>query len=876
MRGTPTTFWGKLEKDEGGTVVAWHPLIHHCADVAACTLVLLDRSILGRRLARLAGWEALDATVVERLAALAAFHDVGKFNHGFQYKAHPQPPRVGHVSEGAQLVFADNRRREEAHEALGVAKWLPWGLEGVAERLLLASIGHHGRPPTEYNRTPDPHLWSIGDVDPVEGIDRLRQATEAWLPRAFQNDTGVPPLPREPAFEHGFAGLVMLADWFGSDRRYFEYSEHFDAQLRFRQAVERAREAIREMGVDVREARRSLGPGEVRFSSISEHPSPRPAQAQVASLPLPAAPSVTVLEAETGSGKTEAAVWRFLQLLRHSAVDGMYFALPTRSAATQIYGRVVQALERAFPEPETRPPCVLAVPGYLSADGKEGLRLPGFEVLWPDHQQQRYRAWASEHPKRYLMGAVVVGTIDQVLLSVLRVPHAHMRQTALLRHLLVVDEVHASDAYMGALSAEVLVRHRRAGGHALLMSATLGSVVRQQLLGSHAQRFDEAAAVAYPAISHREGDAPATTAGVCAPGSRKACRVRCVPTLGDERAVADRAVGAARKGARVLVIRNTVAGCLAVQREVEQRERDGVEPLSMRLGDAPVPHHSRYCPDDRKALDRAVETALSPKAPAGRGVVVVATQTVEQSLDVDADLLLTDLCPMDVLLQRIGRLHRHRRARPAGFETATAEVLVPDAELGTFLRKDGKAWGPHGLGTVYEDLTVLLATWRCLEAGSVTVPDDCRRLVEETTHPERLAALAASQGDAWVKHSERTGATRLADRRLADLQCVDWTSSYFECGFPEDLEQRAKTRLNDLEERRVEMLRSVTTPFGHVVREIKVPGTLARDLVVDGPVDGQEDASGFAFHVGPAAFRYTRLGLEREQDMQDREGTNRE
>ena len=870
MQGTPTTVWGKLEKDDAGSVVAWHPLVHHCADVAACAFVLLDSSILGRRLARLAEWEALAPVVVERLAVLAALHDLGKFNNGFQRKALAQSPWVaGHVSEGAQLVFANNRRRAEAHEALRLDRLQEWGVEDACLRLLLASIGHHGRPPAAYEKTPAARLWCTGEVDPIAGIKSLLEAVEGWFPRAFQVDVSSPLLPRKPALEHAFAGLVMLADWLGSDRRYFDYCDHLDPQRRFCDAVKRARDAVVCMGVDVTPARRFLGPKDIDFSSVSEHPSPRPAQEQVAAIPLPMSPSVTVLEAETGSGKTEAAVWRFLQLLQSGAVDGMYFALPTRSAATQIYGRVLEALRRAFPSEQTRPPCVLAVPGYLCADGKEACRLPGFEVLWPDHDRQRYRAWASEHPKRYLMGAVVVGTIDQVLLSVLRVPHAHMRQTALLRHLLVVDEVHASDAYMGALTAEVLSHHRRAGGHAFLMSATLGSAVRQQLLGSPAQSFEEASTTPYPALSHREGDAAAATAEIFAPRIPKTCTVRCIPSLGQQQVVAQRAVQAARKGARVLVIRNTVAGCLAVQVEVEQHEGDGGNSLALRLGDRPVPHHSRYCPEDRKALDMAVERALSPTAPTGRGVVVVATQTVEQSLDIDADLLITDLCPMDVLLQRMGRLHRHRRARPPGFESARVEVLVPDVGLGSYLREDGRAPGPHGLGTVYEDLTILLATWRCLEVGTITVPDDCRRLVEETTHPERLASLCASQGPAWIKHSERTGATRLAHKRLADLQCVDWARSYFECGFPEDLEQRAKTRLSDLEDRRVELARPVRTPFGHVVSEVKVPGVLARDMSVEGAVEATQDSAGFTFSVGPAAFRYTRLGLERDAEMED-------
>ncbi|MEZ4454914.1 MAG: hypothetical protein R3B09_36020, partial [Nannocystaceae bacterium] len=117
------------------------------------------------------------------------------------------------------------------------------------------------------------------------------------------------------------------------------------------------------------------------------------------------------------------------------------------------------------------------MPGYLRVDEQEGTRLPGFEVLWNDdpRQRYRYRGWAAEGSKRYLAGAIVVGTIDQVLLSTSMTSHAHLRATAASRQLLVVDEAHASDAYMNRLLEEVLAFHLAAGGHAFLMSATLGS-----------------------------------------------------------------------------------------------------------------------------------------------------------------------------------------------------------------------------------------------------------------------------------------------------------------------------------------------------------------------------------------------------------------
>jgi CRISPR-associated endonuclease/helicase Cas3 len=125
-----------------------------------------------------------------------------------------------------------------------------------------------------------------------------------------------------------------------------------------------------------------------------------------------------------------------------------------------LYKRVCEAVDRMF-EGRSKPAVALAVPGYIGADGVTGRALPGFEVQWDDDPSdaERRARWAAEHPKRYLAGTIAVGTIDQALLGAITVKHAHMRTACLLRHLLVVDEVHASDAYMEGLLTHLLSLH---------------------------------------------------------------------------------------------------------------------------------------------------------------------------------------------------------------------------------------------------------------------------------------------------------------------------------------------------------------------------------------------------------------------------------
>ena len=226
-------------------------------------------------------------------------------------------------------------------------------------------------------------------------------------------------------------------------------------------------------------------------------------------------------------------------------------------------------------------------------------------------------------------------------------------------------------------------------------------------------------------------------------------------------AAAKRALAAARAGAKVLVVRNTVNHAVATQQALEKLALNGSDlGLLFACQGLPTLHHGRFAADDRRLLDRAVEERLRKDRASG-GLIVVGTQTLEQSLDIDADLLMTDLCPMDVLLQRIGRLHRHPRDdRPAGYDTPRCVVLTPDVDdLSPLLkyRQDANGLGPHGY--VYEDLRVLEATRRLIaEHRDWSIPRMNRELVERATHPEALEDIVEEleqTDDDWRVHANR-------------------------------------------------------------------------------------------------------------------------
>ena len=518
-----------------------------------------------------------------------------------------------------------------------------------------------------------------------------------------------------------------------------------------------------------------------------------------------------------------------------------------------------------FPDPENRPPVLLAVPGYAQLDGVDvKTLLPGPETRWEDDaaKARQERAWAAERPKRFLAATVAVGTLDQALLSVLQAPHAHLRSVCLDRSLLVVDEVHASDPYMRQLLSHLLTHHLGVGGHALLLSATLGAAARTGLTNAGAARVKPpdlvtARTAPYPALT--VGGQPPLAVTAAMPD--KTVQVELVAALADPVALLPRLVAALNAGARVLVVLNTVARVMALQHAIETEAAISKTAL-FHCQAVSAPHHGRFAAVDRAVLDVAVSARFGKNSDPGP-VLLIGTQTLEQSLDLDADLLVTDLCPMDVLLQRIGRLHRHGRIRPPGFETARCIVLIPqDATLECWLSKDGKARGLAGLGNVYPDLRVARRTLDLLaERPTLAIPRDNRWLVEGATHPEALAML---DSPLWQRHAQEVEGGAMAQAVQATL--VSIRPQPFGSFTFNPLNAKAQTRLglNDL---RVRLDRVVTSPFGQRLAELVIPGHLAPATVEEEAVVLAETVEGLTLRCGDMRYRYSRLGLERMEHV---------
>jgi CRISPR-associated endonuclease/helicase Cas3 len=448
-----------------------------------------------------------------------------------------------------------------------------------------------------------------------------------------------------------------------------------------------------------------------------------------------------------------------------------------------------------------------------------------------------------------------VGTIDQALLSALQVKHSLLRSVCLDRHLLVIDEVHASDPYMREVLCALLAGHGKRGGWALLLSATLGEAAAARFFGREMQPLESALARPYPLVT-TYGDALAMPAA----RSRR-IEVTLAPTLTDDEALLSPLVQALQEGARVLVVCNTVARANGLFRRVEstlQQHHPELLDALFALDGVRCPHHGRFAREDRERLDAAVTAALGKRSASGARLII-GTQTLEQSLDIDADWLVTDLAPMDVLIQRFGRLHRHdARERPAAFATPNVCVRVPAADLLSFLRSDGTLRGPAGLGSVYADGRVLACTWDELAQRPVLcLPQEARALIELATHPQAWDALPPT----WREHGAHIEGKELADMRIALRSVLD-EQPFGELHYA-DKSEKVLTRLGrptfDLP-----LATPMTSPFGVTIQRVQIPAHWLPEGETPEHVNATTAAEGFRFQIGGHAFCYTRFGLEKD------------
>jgi CRISPR-associated endonuclease/helicase Cas3 len=761
-----TDFWGKAR--EGGG--AAHPLLAHCLDVAAVAVLSAPAGL------------GIDPRAVGFLVAL---HDVGKFSRPFQAKARefwpdalgsyvPAPPGPAHDVVGAHLLSRplaadlDDLMPPTGGNTRG---WTP----STRMHVWRALEGHHGRPPAP------------GDVSDKVVCNACVDSARTFL--ADLRSVFNPPVWRRPVSERDvillswrLAGLTTLADWVGSNVEWFPYVESIgDPSAYFwGRALPQAAAALAAAGLSATRASaftglRGLFPG----PGITDL---TPVQKWAETVELPDGPVLAVIEDQTGSGKTEAAMCLTHRLMASGRSNGVYVALPTMATANAMYGRAADCYSRLF-APDTRPSLALAH-GHADLDIRFRAAIDGGTANPADAEaaESRCAAWLASSNRRALLAQVGVGTVDQALLAVLPVRHATLRLQGLSGKVLLIDECHAYDAYMREELCALLRFHAALGGSVILLSATLPRSMRQSLVDAYRDGLSaqpvEPTSQEYPLATIAGRDVVQETP--CAPEVRLSRRVR-VTRLNDADAAVDRIVPSADAGAAVCWVRNTVNDAIEAAELLRAR---GVEATLF---------HARFAMSDRLQVEAEVLRRWGRRG-TDRPGVLVATQVVEQSLDIDFDLMVSDLAPVDLLIQRAGRLWRHERGdrREPG-----PELLIVSPPP---VADPGPAWILEtlpGSALVYGDALLWRSARVLFAAGEIVSPSGLRGLIEGVYAPADAVppGLTRAAGDAERRELRAAAVGRQAVLNLRAGYRADVGQWDSDVRTPTRLEERPTVRL---------------------------------------------------------------------------------
>jgi CRISPR-associated endonuclease/helicase Cas3 len=698
-------------------------------DVAASAEAILAREPESTR-ARMAAIFGLDWEQARPwLLFLVACHDLGKACPGFQCKWKNLSSLETGKSPNTDINHAFVSQ-------IALSAWLPeqgWP-EELAELVADAVGCHHGE-----RAAPSVLDHLMGDRRATGKADwehGRRELIEALLEVLEPSVTPTKEKLSGPDFML-LSGLTSFADWIGSNEEWFKFGNPADcADLNVWFQVRRAcaEQALDAIGWEfrtplVKESKsfaEVFGPGFV----------PRPLQQTLAdALTELKGPAILLLEAPMGEGKTEAAFFAHLELQRRFGHRGLYIALPTKATGNAMFTRTLKFLQGQGMNRQLD--LQLVHGGALLYDTFQNLKVS--DIYDPKAGGEvRAGEWFT-HKKRALLSEYGVGTVDQALLPILPVRHNFVRLWGLANRVVVFDEIHAYDAYTGTLLIHLLRWLLALGSSVVLLSATLPPSIRRKLATVVSSTLPGQEAE-YPRLSvFQHGENIRQKHFQADPARRQTVRLQpLTPDLPDMRTALEACL---TQGGMGLALLNTV-----------QRAQDlyqlfpGGEPLARgdqrvgkRLADETEVFlfHARFPSDRRQEREeQALESFGKENTRIGRKILI-ATQVAEQSLDLDFDVIATDLAPIDLILQRAGRLWRHARA-----SRAISEPLLLVAGLaGDAPSSFGK---PLWWGAVYRE-DILLRTWNLLRGKQqVTLPDEIDSLVQ-AVYEEQVGVPESAQ-----------------------------------------------------------------------------------------------------------------------------------
>ncbi len=613
---------------------------------------------------------------------IAAAHDVGKVNPHFQEKLWRLIPGYGANSNSA-LKNANPAFEKNIGMHGGVSQV---ALEGVGSFIPEIAGMHHGSSPDSLFLLPEDAL--LGGP----AWQKARLELIAHLKIFFQQDW---PIINSNIQATVIAGLTTVSDWIGSGP-IFEQLSSVDPGL----YDEFVHEAVDRAGFISPKLHKGLS-----FEQVFHPYTPRPIQRAL--YESVQGPGVYILEALMGSGKTEAALYAAYKMMEKGQANGIYFALPTRITSEKIHERMNLFL-KAILAPEDQHCALLAHGSAWLADSDMGEDArPGYD--WFDSK------------KRKLLAPFAVGTIDQALMAVMNVRHGFVRAFGLAGKVVILDEVHTYDAYTGSIMDNLIHALRELGSTVILLSATLTEERKKGFLKEGNEILDKISSTRYPLVSKSMHGQPIEYS----PPIENVQNSVKITHIEDEGHLFESIRTRALAGEYILWIENTVQEAQQVFKALASWGND----QNIQVGLI----HSRFPIVQRNKLESYWVDTYGKEGihkRKGAGKILIGTQVLEQSLDLDADLLVTRIAPTDMILQRIGRLWRHQEIvawRPDG---AIRQAWILSPNLQTILK--GPKWGFGPSGKVYAPYVLARSLLVLNNLDEITIPVDMRLLIEET------------------------------------------------------------------------------------------------------------------------------------------------
>ncbi|AEC02346.1 CRISPR-associated helicase/endonuclease Cas3 [Parasphaerochaeta coccoides] len=664
--------YAKTTQKSTGEIVPGINVETHCQIVGA----------VAQLLAKLSSCIPHDQYSIRSYALLAACHDIGKVNPLFQekirrnlscYKANSAP--------GLEAARPELERDFGPHAYVSqiALKWY----KKDSTRISSILGRHHGLAyKSKHSGTAE-----------IFGGNPWKQEREKLIERLCKHFNSDFPSIADFLYASYISGFVTVADWIGSGEPfsnllYDEDPSEYDISAALSMAGFVPFDIIPNL----------------EFSNIFSF---TPNAIQNVLTDSYAGPGLYIVEAGMGMGKTEAALYIAYKLLEQHQATGCYFALPTQLTSEKIYKRFSDFLNKILDPKNKHTPLLL--------HGKSWL----FETELGEEGRIGY-SWFDSR-KRGLLAPFAVGTIDQALLSIMNVKHNCVRLYGLAGKVVILDEVHSYDTYTGTLMEKLITSLRSLGCTVILLSATLTTSQQQRFLKQNIDSCVLKNTNAYPLITRLQ-DSHIHCATISHPSEPESVSISCSHDLSALKLLVREK---AAMGENVLWIENTVQEAQETYKDFASWGRENNIPVGL--------IHSRFLPDERSRYEDVWTHRLGKEGITQRtisGAILIGTQVLEQSLDIDADFLVTRLAPMDMLLQRIGRLWRHNilnKIRPQGAERSVI-VIVP--EVNALLKSPKIALGKSG--NVYAPY-VLLRTYEILQKiSTIMLPEDIRILIDRT------------------------------------------------------------------------------------------------------------------------------------------------